>query len=375
MRGQVNRQDVMFVTLDVEAMIPADHPLRALKRMADAELARLRRPFNEAYSRIGRPSIPPEQMIKALLLQALYTIRSERQLCEQIGYNFLYRWFLDLSPEAPAWDHSTFAKNRERFEKHGLVRRFFEGTVAHTIEVEAAGSEHFSVDGTLIQAWGSMKSFRPKDEPEPTRHDDDGPSASNRWEDFHGEKRSNVTHQSKTDPEARLARKGRGQGAILAHSMHALMDNRHGLLLDVMVTEANGKAEREAAERMLRKVRKRHRLRAKTLGADKGYDDGAFLERLEKQLKVRPHVAIRDGAIKGKDDKARARRLARQRAKHKGYQKSQRCRKRIEEIFGWIKGVAGMTKTRFVGRWKIQLQAWAAGACYNLMRLAKEAEG
>ena len=374
MRGRIDRQQAMFVTLDVEGLVPADHPLRAIKRMADGELARLQRRFNDAYARIGRPSIPPEQMIKAMLLQALYSIRSERQLCEQIGYNFLFRWFLDLSPEAAAWNHSTFTKNRERFAEHGLLQRFFEGTVAHAIEVEAAGSEHFSVDGTLIQAWGSMKSFRPKDEPDDP-DDGDGRGDANRWVDFHGKKRSNETHQSRTDPEARLTRKGRGQAAILAHSMHALMDNRHGLLLDVALTEANGTAEREAAEAMIRRVQRRHALHPKTLGADKGYDDGDFLHRLERELNVKPHVAIRNGAIKSHDQNARARRRARKRAQTKAYQMSQRSRRRIEEIFGWMKQIGGMTKARFVGRWKIQLQAWATGASYNLMRLAKQAGG
>ena|SRR5436190_2471763 len=366
MRGRVDVQGGMFYTINMEDLVPPDHPLRAIRRMADAELVRLQPVFNDSYSRTGRPSIPPEQLIKALLLQALYSVRSERQLCEQIAYNFLFRWFLDLSPEAPAWNHSSFSKNRERFEEHGLVRRFFESTVAHAIEREAAGSEHFSVDGTLIQAWGSLKNFRPKDEPDDPEA---GGGGSNRWVDFHGERRSNATHECKTDPQARLARKG--QGAILAHSLHALMDNRHGLLLEVSVTEASGRAEREAAEAMLRRVRRRHWLAPKTLGADKGYDDGAFLRRLEKQHHVEPHVAIRGGVIRGEDDNAKARRRARARARSMAYRVSQRCRRRIEETFSWLKHIAGMGKARFAGRWKIQLNAWAAAASYNLMRLAK----
>jgi transposase len=367
MRGRVDQQGAMFVSLDMESLVPADHPLRAIKRMADAELARLQPVFNGSYARIGRPSIPPEQLIKALLLQALYSLRSERQLCEQMAYNFLFRWFLELSPEAPAWNHSSFSKNRERFEEHGLVRRFFESTVAHAIEREAAGSEHFSVDGTLIQAWGSMKNFRPKDEPDDPAG---GSGGSNRWVDFHGEQRSNATHECKTDPEARLARKGNGQGAILAHSLHALMDNRYGLLLDISVAEANGRAEREAAEAMLRRVKRRHWLAPKTLGADKGYDDGAFLNQLE-YAGVKPHVAIREGALKGEDHNAQARRRARARAKSKAYRASQICRRRIEEAFSWLKHIAGLGKARLAGRWKIQLNAWAAAASYNLMRLAK----
>jgi len=374
MRGRADRQDTMFVTLNLEDLVPADHPLRPLKRMADAELGRLQRHFNAAYAKTGRPSIPPEQMIKALLLQALYSIRSERQLCEQIGYNFLFRWFLGLSPEATAWNHSTFAKNRERFAEYGLLQRFFDGTLAHAIELEAAGSEHFSVDGTLIEAWGSMKSFRPNDEPDDLDGAAGGKSDNNTWADFKGKKRSNATHRSRTDPEARLARKGQGQGAILAHSLHALMDNRHGLLLDVLAAQADGYAERQAAETMLKRVRKRHHLRPKTLGADAGYDDGGFLMRLEKKHKVIPHVPLRKGKITSQTEEADARRRARRRAKNKGYALSQRCRKRIEESFGWLKTVGGMRQARFVGRWKIQLQALAAAAGYNLMRLAKDAE-
>lgn len=368
MRGHVEGQGAIFVTLDLETLVPADHPLRPIKDLARGELRRLRPHFEAAYAQSGRPSIPPEQLIKASLLQALFSIRSERHLCEQIAYNFLYRWFLDLSPEAPVWNHSTFTKNRERFAEHGLMRRFFEGSVARAIEASAAGSEHFSVDGTLIQAWGSMKSFRPKDEP---KDKDDGPGDSNRWADFHGEKRSNETHESKTDPEARLARKGPGQASLLAHSLHTLMDNRHGVLLDIHVAEANGTAEREAATTMLRRVRKRHWVRPRTLGADKGYDDGGFLNELECKFKIKPHVAIRKGAIKAEGPEAEARKRARTRTDTKGYQMSQRCRRRIEQGFSWIKGVAGMAKARCAGRWKIQERAWAAAAGYNFLRLAK----
>ncbi len=253
MRGEVDRQREMFYVLDLEALVPETHPLRAIKKRVDAELRRLRPHFDRAYAPCGRPSIPPEQLIKATLLQALYTVRSERRLCEQIQYNLLYKWFLDLKPDAAAWDHSTFTKNRERFAEHGLMRRFFEGSVAAAIEAQAAGDDHFSVDGTLIEAWASMKSFRPKDE-----NDDDEPggrSDSNRWVDWKGEKRSNRTHASKTDPEARLARKGPGREAILAHSMHALMENRNGLIMEIEIDEANGTAERACAERMLQRLR------------------------------------------------------------------------------------------------------------------------
>jgi transposase len=353
----------MFYSVSVETLIAADHPLRAIKRRADGELARMRGAFNKAYSATGRPSIPPERLIKATLLQALYSIRSERQLCEQIAYNLLFRWFLDMTPDAPVWDHSTFTQNRTRFADHGLMQKFFDGAVARAIAEEAAGSEHFSVDGALIQAWGSMKSVRPKDE--------EGPHDSNGWSDFKGEKRSNATHESKTDPEARLARKSAGAGAVLGHSMHVLMDNRNGLMLDIQVAEACGTAEREAAEAMLKRVKRRHGLAPKTLGADKGYDDGAFLARLEKQMGIKPHVAIREGAIKSEGPEADARRRARQRAKTKGYQISQIVRRRIEPGLGWLKGIAGLARTRFARRARTQLCAYAAGAAYNLMRLAR----
>lgn len=366
MRGRVDGQGALFCIVDLEARVPEDHPLRAIKRRADAELWRMRDAFRQAYAKAGRPSIPPEQLIKATLLQALYTIRSERQLCEQIDYNMLYRWFLDMSLDEPVWNHSTFSKNRDRFADHGLMQRFFEGSVAQAIAEEAASVDHFSVDGTLIEAWASMKSVRPKDEPDdPTEGGD-----SNRWVDWHGEKRSNDTHVSRTDGEARLARKGHGQPAILAHSLHALMENRNGLLLDITVDEANGTAEREAALDMLARVRQRHWLYPDTLGVDQGYDDGPFLETLETDRDVVPHVPI--GTAPRDPDRPgyEARRRARRRRQNAGYQISQRVRKRIEEIFGWLKTIGGLKKTRFVGRWKTQLYAHAAGAAWNFLRLA-----
>jgi transposase len=356
----------MFYMIDPEAMVPVDHPLRAIKRRVDAELRRMRDAFRQAYAKTGRPSIPPEQLIKATLLQALYTIRSERQMCEETRYNMLYRWFLDLSPEAKIWDHSTFSKNRDRFAEHGLMQRFFEGSVAQAISEEAASLDHFTVDGTLIEAWASMKSVRPKDEPDdPTDGGD-----SNRWVDWHGEKRSNETHASRTDGEARLARKGHGQPAILAHSLHALMENRNGLLLDVAVDEANGTAERDVALEMLGRVRRRHWLLPETLGMDTGYDDGPYLETLERDRQVVPHVPIKKPPCAPERPGYEARRRARRRRRNVGYQKSQHVRKRVEEIIGWLKTIGGLKKTRFVGRWKTQLYAHAAGAAWNFLRLA-----
>lgn len=368
MRGQTDGQGPLFVVLDAETLVPADHPLRAVKRATDAELARMRRAFNAAYAKVGRPSIPPEQLIKATLLQALYSIRSERQLCEQIGYNFLFRWFLDLALDAPVWNHSTFSKNRERFAEHDLMRGFFEGSVARGIAEQAASVEHFSVDGTLIEAWASMKSVRRKDGSD---EDDTGHGDSNRWTNWHGEKRSNETHASTTDPEARLMRKGRGQEARLSHSMHVLMENRNGLVMDIELDEANGTAERQCATRLLKRAKRRHRLRPETVGLDKGYEDGQFLHDLENSLKVKPHVATKAGPIRSTDTAAQARLKARRRQRTLGYQLSQRCRKKIEEIFGWMKTIGGLRKTRFIGRWKTQLYAYAAAAIYNLMRLTR----
>jgi len=365
MRGRTEGQGLMLYAMDLEAMIPEGHPLRAIKVRVDAELRRLAPHFNAAYAQCGRPSIPPEQLIKATLLQALYSIRSERQLCEQIQYNMLYRWFLDLSPEETVWDHSTFSKNRNRFAEYGLMQRFFDSSVAQAVAEEAASEEHFSVDGTLIEAWASMKSVRPKDEP-----DDPTGGDSNRWVDWRGEKRSNETHASRTDSEARLARKGRGQAAILAHSLHALMENRNGLLLDLAVEEANGTAEREAAVKLLARVRQRHWLRPKTIGGDQGYDAGPFLETLEKKFQAVPHVPIEGPPCDPDRAGYEARCRAYRRRQNVGYRISQCVRKRIEEIWGWLKTIGGLKKTRFVGRWKTQLYAYAAGAAWNFLRLA-----
>ncbi len=376
MRGTVDPQPSMFFAMDLEEMVPADHPLRAIKQQADDELRRMRKAFAAAYSQVGRPSIPPEQLIKATLLQALFTIRSERLLCEQLRYNMLFRWFLGLPPDGEVWNHSTFSKNRERFAAHGLMQRFFEGSVAHAIAQEAASVDHFSVDGTLIEAWASMKSVRPKDE----STDDDDPkpegnkSDSNHWTDWRGAKRSNKTHESKTDPQARLMRKGPGKPAILSHSMHVLMENRNGLVMDIEVEEANGTAERQCAKRMIKRVRKRHWLKPKTLAADKGYDDGAFLHDLEKDWNIKPHVSIKGDKVVSLGQAADARRLAQSRQNTAGYQSSQRCRKRAEEIFGWLKTTGGLRKTRFIGRWKTQLYAYAAAAAYNFMRIPKLSE-
>lgn len=350
MRGRVNRQSALFYAINIEQLVPSDHPLRAIKIMADEELARLSKRIDGMYSSTGRPSTPPEMIIKAKLLEALYSIRSERQFCEQIAYNFLFRWFIGLKPDADVWDHSTFTKSRETIQGSGLLRAFFDGTVAKAIAMNATNNEHFSVDGTLIQSMASMKSFQPK-------RDDDDPttppsSDSNAWQDFKGEKRGNATHQSTTDPEARLYRKGGGREALLYHSMHGLMDNRAAILMDIDVEEANGRSERECAEKMVRRMAKRHRIKPATIGMDAGYRDHKFRARIES-MNIEAHVA--KDAEKADCPRHRA---------------SQISRRGIEKIFAWLKETAGMRRSRVAKRWKIKLHALAAGAAYNLLRLA-----
>lgn len=375
MRGEVNRQPVMFHTFDVEAMIPEQHPLRGVKARVDCELARLRPRMAAAYARQGRPSIPPEQLIKATLLQALYSIRSERQLCEQIQYNMLYRWFLDMAPEARAWDHSTFTKNRERFAEHDLMGEFFRSSVVAAVRRQAASLEHFSVDGSLIEAWGSMKSFRPRDEDENDNGKSDGGGGaggggSNRWVDWHDQQRGNATHQSRTDPEARLMRKGAGREARLSHSLHVLMENRNGLIMDIDVDEANGTAERSCARKLLERTRRRWSIERATVGCDAGYDDGEFLLALNR-IGITGHAAVKapPTRIRGAGDLARldgwnARR-------REDWQISRRKRMRAETIFGWLKTVAGWRKARFIGRWKLRWYALASAATYNFLRLTR----
>jgi transposase len=360
MRGRPESQTTLFYNFDLASLIPANHPLRAIRAQADAQLQALSPRFTAAYAKTGRPSIPPEQLIKASLLQALYSIRSERQLCEQISYNFLFRWFVGLDAGAAAWDPTTFTKNRERFSEHGLMQAFFESTVAHGITATAAKCEDFAVDGTLIRSWASLKSVRRKG-------DDHDPSDSNGWQDFSGEKRSNATHESRTDPEARMMRKG-DTGAYLSHSMHFLMEQEAGVLTGVSVAEANGRSEREEALRLIRRQQKRFGVQARSLAADKGYDAGDFLLALER-AGVRPAVALREGSIRVRDEKSAARARMARRQESKRYRRAQKRRKAIEQIVGWMKEIAGLKRVRVVGRWKIQLQAWIAGSAYNLMRV------
>ena len=353
MRGQTSQpQPVLWYSIDIESLIAADHPLREVKRRADAVLQGMDKEFRKAYSKMGRPSVPPEMLLKALLLQALYTIRSERRLVEEIRVNMAYRWFLDLSLDAPVWDATSFTTNRDRFEKHGLLRTFFDRVVEGAYLEEMASGDHFTVDGTLIQSYASMKSFRAKEcAPVKVRDGSDDDDPSNPSVNFRGEKRRNDTHQSITDPEARLYRKAAGQESRLCPSAHALMENRNGLLIDVSVAQANGHAEREEALAMVRRTRERHQVRIATLGADAGYDAGPFLHTLEHEEKVIPHVPTRAGEIKSEDEAADARRRARERQQTDDYRISQRIRKRVEEIFGWSKTIGGLRRARHVGQW------------------------
>jgi transposase len=361
----------MFHAFQIEDVVPADHPLRSIKRRADAILKDLSRDFNRAYTKQGAPSIPPERLIKALLLRALYSIRSETLLVEQIGYNFLFRWFLDLQPSDGVWVQETFSMNRKRFEEHGLVRKFFDRVVDQALVAGLVSDDHFSVDGTLIESYASIKSLRPIQSPDrkvSDGADDDDPG--NPTVNFRGEKRSNQTHRSLTDAESRLARKGKGQPAQLSHGGHVLMENRHGLCLDIALDDPNGKYERVQAAVLLERTYHRHGLWPTTLGADGNYKEGAFLAALEGDG-ITPHVPLPDGPIRGDDEADHARRRAQRRMKTQGYAISQRVRKRIEELIGWCKTVGGMARAWFIGRWKIRQQSEATAAAYNLLRMAR----
>lgn len=299
------------------------------------------------YSKTGRPSVPPERLLKGMLLIALYSIRSEVQFCEQLRYNFLFRWFLDMDMVEEPFDHCAFSDNRDRLIEHEATAKFFRKIVDQAEQAGLMSDDHFSVDGTLIEAWASMKSFRPKDEDD----DRDG----NGWSDFKGKKRSNETHESKTDPEAKLMRKSDGKEAKLSFGAHALTENRNGILKDLQVSEANGRCEREAALQMV----DTHVGRAATLGADAAYNTKDFVAAC-RDRGVTPHVAgKKSSAIDGRT------------TRHRGYEASQKVRKRIEQVFGWLKTIGGLRKTRYKGRAKIQLYAFMAGAAYNLLRLTK----
>ena len=326
MRGDDRQQGAMYSYISPEARVPQDHPLRAIRALVDEVLRELSPRFEGLYAKVGRPSIPPEKLLRGQLLQILYTVRSERQLMEQLDYNLLFRWFVGLNMDDTVWDPTVFTKNRERLLEGEVATAFLERVVAQAQQRGLLSGEHFTVDGTLIEAWASLKSFKRKDG-EPSTPDDPGNPTVN----FHGEHRGNATHASTTDPEARLARKGPGKEAKLAYQGHALMDNRHGLVVNACATQASGTAEWEAAVELATALP-----RPVTLGADKGYDTHAFVKAL-RALEVTPHVAQntskRSSAIDGRT------------TRHAGYQVSQQKRKLVEEIFGWLKTVGLLRQT------------------------------
>jgi len=357
MRGPDAQQAHMFSYLSPEQRIPQDHPLRRIRAIVEAVLTALSPQIARLYSWTGRPSIPPEKLLRALLLQVLYSVRSERLLMEQLDYNLLFRWFVGLNMDDPIWDVTVFTKNRERLLAGDLAQAFFDQVLAQARQRDLLSDEHFSVDGTLIEAWASLKSFRPKEESAPPPPDDPG----NPTVDFRGETRSNATHASTTDPEARLYRKGLGHEAKLAYLGHVLMDNRHGLAVKTQVTPATGTAEREAALGMATRLPARHRV---TLAGDKAYDTQEVVRTL-RAFRITPHVArhtARASAIDGRT------------TRHPGYAVSQVKRKRVEEIFGWLKTVALFRKTRHRGAARVGWLFTLATAAYNLVRMRNLAE-
>jgi transposase len=359
MRGENTKQSSMLMLMSPETRVPTTHPLRGIKRLADAALAELSPVFEQMYSSVGRPSIPPERLLKSMLLIALYTVRSERQFCEQLDYNLLFRWFLDMDMEEPSFDPTVFTKNRDRLVASDAAGQFFRAVVEQAKSAGLMSRDHFTVDGTLIEAWASLKSFKKKGsskDKEPPPDDPGNPSV-----DFHGEKRSNETHESTTDPDAKLARKGKGKEAKMSYSAHALIENRHGLLVDFQMDEANGTAERRNALEMLDENLPGHgRI---TVGGDKGFDTRDFVEGC-RERNVTPHVAQNITKQRGSAIDERTTGAA-------GYAVSQRIRKRIEEVFGWMKTVGNFRKTRFIGFGANQIAAYMVGAAYNLLRIGR----
>lgn len=372
MRGQAEHQGAMLLGVTPDQLIPAAHPIRRIKPVVDQALAHLSPSFQAMYAPGGRPSIPPERLLKASLLIALYSVRSERQFCERLQYDLLFKWFLDLNITDPAFDASTFAKNRERLMEHDIAAAFFDAVLDEARRRNLLSDEHFTVDGTLLESWASMKSFRRKEqvaasESQPGDREerlvDSMPSklgGRNPEVDFRGEKRSNATHASTTDPDARLARKGKGKEAKLCMMGHVLMENRNGLAVDVLLTHATGAAEREAGVRMLDRRPDPHR--HGTVSADKAYDTLAFVMDC-RERGMTPHVAQNtSGRRSAIDDRT---------TRHPGYAVSQRIRKRVEEIFGWVKTVSGGRKLRYIGVERNQFWAELTTATYNLVRMAR----
>jgi transposase len=357
MRGKLDPQADMLCLLSPEKFVPQDHPLRAIKPFVDAALRDLSPLFDERYAEIGRPSIPPERLLKAKLLQAFYTIRSEALLVEMLHYNLLFRWFLDLNLTDEIWDNSTFTVNQFRLLDHDTARLFFHTVAAQAQEKGWMSDTHFTVDGTLVQAWASLKSFAPKEEPAKKTDDDPGnPSV-----DFKGEPRRNATHQSTTDPESRLYKKAAGQEAKLCYGLHVLMENRHGLCANLSVTSAL-ETETSASCELLAQQQDTQARTPQTVGADKGYHNREFVS-FCRQQGIAPHVAERsDRQVRGLDGRTT-------RTTH--YQISQRIRKRVEECFGWMKEIGGLRRVKVRGTERVSLHGWLVGTAYNLVRMGR----
>jgi transposase len=353
-RGMPDRQLGMLAVLSTEDLIPSDHPIRRIRMVVDAVLGELDREFEAMYAATGRRSVPPETLLKATVLMAMYSVRSERAFCERLNYDMLFKWFLDLPADAAAFDATTFTKNRQRLLDHEIADQFFAAVVRQAKLRRYISSEHFSVDGTLLEAWASHKSFQPKDEPRSKR-----PKGRNDEVSFHGQRRSNDTHVSTTDPEARLFRKSNATAAKLCYAGHLLMEHRNALIVDIDLTEASGYAERDTALEMLERLPSMTRRR--TVAADKAYDAAGFVADV-RERGFTPHVAPnttgRRSAIDGRT------------TRHRGHLISQRIRKRIEEPFGWIKTIAGGRKLRYIGRQRNRAWFVMTGAVYNLIRIA-----
>jgi transposase len=355
MRGIDEQPGSMFSYVSLEARVPADHPLRAIRRVTDRALARLSPRFSTLYINFGRPSIPPEQLLRALLLQVLYTVRSERQLMEQLDYNLLFRWFVGLGIDDPVWSPTTFTKNRDRLLDGDIATAFFEAVRLHADSARLLSDEHFTVDGTLLEAWASHKSFRPTDQEPPAA------GGGNPAVNFHGHRRSNATHQSTTDPDARLYKKARGREARLGYLGHVLMEHRSGLIVQATVTPADGHGERDAALVMIEGIPGRHRI---TVAADKGYDTRDFVANV-RAMGGTPHVAQygptphRRSALDGRT------------TRHAGYARSQQKRKLVEQGFGWMKTVGGLRKLRHRGGALVRWVFTFTAAAYNIVRLRR----
>ncbi len=351
MRGDEKQQGGMFSYVTMEERVPPDHPLRAIRRLVDQILARMSKRFDKMYADNGRPSIPPERLLRALLLPTFYSIRSERMLMEQLDYNLLFRWFVGLEMDEPVWNHAVFSKNRERLLNETVAREFF----AEVLEQAKPhlSQEHFAVDGTMIEAWASQKSFQRKD---------GGDSNSQGGASFHGDKRTNVTHASKTDPDARLYKKSRGSEARLSYLGHVMVENRHGFIVEAMLTQADGTAEADAAILMADAMRKNRRGQRFTLGADKAYDNRDLVTTLQA-MNITPHVA--------QNNKNRRSAIDGRTTRHRGYAMSQSRRPIIERAFGWLKTVAGMRKVKLRGLEKVSWLFQYAVAAYNLWRIPR----